>query len=145
MNTTMMKGHTMNTTKMLCAMLMFGTMILSASFAQAAPNSVSCTSVQMSEVLFKLCDDTAKSLVPEDFKKQADRDGLVGKVVAAAYKMAQGKPCDAYQKLRDYETNLELLVLTVGTPKAKIAEAKGDQLKGDLNAAMDDLAGVPCP
>lgn len=147
-----MKGHTMNTMKMIGSMLMGATLIFSASFAQAQslPKSASCADMPNGTlpVLVTLCGDTETpnvgSIPPNDFKKPADRDGLVGKVVAAAYKMAQGKPCDAYQKLRDYETALELLVLTAGTPKAKISESKGDQLKGDLNVAMDALAPLPC-
>jgi len=142
----------MNTMKMMGSTLMCTTLILSASFSQAAPppKPASCADMPggTSLELTTLCADTETSSVgsvpPNDFKKQADRNGLVGKVVAAAYKMAQGKPCDAYQKLRDYETALELLVLTVGTPKTKIGESKGDQLKGDLNAAMDALSPLPC-
>jgi len=141
-------GNTMNTMKTFCSIPLLVSMIIGASIAQAGPPPKPANCVDMPlgtlDVLVTLCTDTENSSVPEDFKNPADRDNLVGKVVAASYKMAQGKPCDAYQKIRDYETKLDLLALTVGTPKAKIAQGKLDQLYNDLNAAMDAIAPIPC-
>lgn len=147
----------MNTMKMFWSTALLSSVILSASFAQAGPppKSASCSDISTSstdvtiiEALRTLCIHTQESsvgTVPQyDFKKQADEDGLVGKVVAAAFKMAQTKPCDAYQKLRDYETSLYLLALTAETAKAKISDWKADQLKGDLNIAMDAIAPISC-
>jgi len=127
--------------------------MLCASLAKAAPPSgaASCTDMPNATIdaLVKLCADTEISTVgaipPNDFKKQQDKDGLVGKVVAASFKMAQGKPCDAYQKLRDYETSLVLLMLTADSQKAKISESKGDQLHIDLNAAQAAIGPMACP
>lgn len=127
--------------------------VLCASLAKAAPPSpaAQCTDMPPGAILAldTLCTDTENSLVgpipPNDFKKQQDRDGLVGKVVAASFKMAQGKPCDAYQKLRDYETTLVLLMLTADSPKAKISESKGDQLHIKLNAAQAAIGPMACP
>ena len=127
--------------------------VLCASLAKAAPPSpaAQCTDMPPGAILAldRLCTDTENSLVgaipPSDFKKQQDRDGLVGKVVAASFKMAQGKPCDAYQKLRDYETTLVLLMLTADSPKAKISESKGDQLHIKLNAAQAAIGPMACP
>ena len=146
----------MNTMKMFWSIALLASVIPSVSFAQAGPppKSASCSDISTSstdvtiEALRTLCIHTQESSVgpvPQyDFKKQADEDGLVGKVVAAAFKMAQGKPCDAYQKLRDYETSLDLLTLTAGTAKAKISESKADLLQEDLNAAMGAIAPISC-
>ncbi|MDH3320653.1 MAG: hypothetical protein OEO84_13315 [Betaproteobacteria bacterium] len=127
--------------------------VLCASLAKAAPPSPAAKCIDMPTgtilALGTLCTDTENSLVgaipPNDFKKQQDRDGLVGKVVAASFKMAQGKPCDAYQKLRDYETTLVLLMLTADSTKAKISELKGDVLQIDLVAAQAAIGPMACP
>ena len=125
--------------------------MLCASFAKAAPPAAACADMPGGTIvaLVTLCTDTESSSVgaipPSDFKKQQDRDGLVGKVVAASFKMAQGKPCDADRKLRDYETALVLLMLTADSPKAKISVSKGDQLQGDLNSAQAAIAPLQCP
>ena len=135
-----------------------GAALFCASLIQAAPPSqndkgpgaASCSDMPPAtiEVVAVLCADTESSSVgnipPNDFKKQQDKDGLVGKVVAAAFKLAQGKPCDADQKLRDYETSLVLLMLTADSPKAKISEAKGDQLHTDLVAAQAAVGSLVC-
>lgn len=125
--------------------------MLCAPLAKAAPPAAKCADMPAGTIseLVTLCTDTESSSVgaipPSDFKKQQDRDGLVGKVVAASFKMAQGKPCDADQKLRDYETALVLLMLTADSPKAKISVSKGDQLQGDLNSAQAAIAPLQCP
>ena len=127
--------------------------MLCTSLAKAAPPSPAAKCIDMPPgtiaALGTLCTDTEISAVgiipPSDFKKQQDKDGLVGKVVAASFKMAQGKPCDAYQKLRDYETSLVLLMLTADSQKAKISESKGDQLHIDLNAAQAAIGPMACP
>lgn len=138
----------MNTMKMFWSIALLASVIPSVSFAQAGPPSKPAYCSEMPgesiEVLRELCRETEVANIPNDFKKKADRDGLVGKVVAAAFKMAQGKPCDAYQKLRDYETSLDLLTLTAGTAKAKISESKADLLQEDLNAAMGAIAPISC-
>jgi len=127
--------------------------MLCTSLAKAAPPSgaASCADMPTGTIgeLKTLCTNTEGSSVgaipPNDFKKQQDKDGLVGKVVNASFKMAQGKPCDADQKLRDYETSLVLLMLTADSPKAKISESKGDQLHIDLNAAQAAIGPMACP
>lgn len=142
----------MNTMKMFWSIALLSSVIPSVSFAQAGPpqRPASCSYMPAGTiaVLVTLCDNTeltsVGSVPPNDFKKQADRDGLVGKVVAASFKMAQGKPCDAYQKLRDYQTDLKLLDLTAETAKPKILERKADQLQTDLNFAMDAIAPISC-
>jgi len=105
--------------------------------------------------LVDLCRETENSTVPghpsrsiggADFKKQQDRDGLVGKVVAASIKLEQCKPSDADRKLNDYETTLAMLMLTADSPtKAKISGDRGDILKGYLNAAQYAIATYVCP
>jgi hypothetical protein len=142
----------MNTMKMFWSIALLASVIPSVSFAQAGPppKPASCSYMPAGTiaVLVTLCDNTEYSSVgtvpPNDFKKPADKDGLVGKVVAAAFKMAQGKPCDAYQKLHDYETSLYLLALTAETAKAKISDSKADQLKWDLNTAQGAIARLSC-
>jgi hypothetical protein len=126
--------------------------MLCASVATAArpPGPAKCYEMPAETImeLNILCDHTENSSLgnvpPYDFLKQHARDGLVGKVVAASFKMAQGKPCDADQKLYNYRTTLSMLMLTAGGPKAKISGSKGDQLHTDLNAAQAAIAPLPC-
>lgn len=138
---------TMRVVTMLAA---FAGVMLGASVARAAQPVATCSQMPAGTLpaLVTLCADTESSTVgsvpPSDFLKVQDRDGLVGKVVAAAFKMAQGKPCDADLKLRDYETALVLLMLTADSPKAKISVSKGDQLQGDLNSAQGAIAPLQC-
>ena len=54
-----------------------------------------------------------------EFTNDKDRTGLQGKVTEAQAKLAEGKDCDATQKLRDYDSKLAKLF---SAAKPKVSE-----------------------
>jgi len=54
-----------------------------------------------------------------EFTNSKDLTGLQGKVTEAQAKLAEGKDCDATQKLRDYDSKLTQLL---GAAKPKVSE-----------------------
>jgi|GEM_PF-2368224 len=80
------------------------------------------------------------------FTNQKDLDALQGKVTEAMDKTAEGKTCDATQKLRDYESKLLNLL---GATKPKVEEVYPGTL-ACISMALDmnidescDAAGDP--
>lgn len=141
----------MNTMKTVCSILALASVMFCVTFAQAIPpakSPLTCNenmptwsgyNSQWSS-FWNLCKATEDAV---DFKNDQDKDGLVGKVVNAAWKLDPNsfKPCDADKKLGDYDTKLDLLEMSL---KEKVSASTAIALRSYLNAAVSSIATYQC-
>lgn len=136
----------MNTMKTVCSILALASVMFCVTFAQAIPpaKSLTCNDMPVWSNLWptfeELCTQTQAA---EGFKNQQDKDGLVGKVVNATWKLDPNsfKPCDADKKLGDYDTKLDLLEMSL---KEKVSASTAIALRSYLNAAVSSIATYQC-
>jgi hypothetical protein len=76
-----------------------------------------------------------------EFTTDKDRTGLQGKVTEAQAKLAEGKDCDATQKLRDYQSKLDKLL---GAAKPKVSEEPHPGTLACIFLALDTFIDDNC-
>jgi hypothetical protein len=80
-----------------------------------------------------------------------DRPGLIAKLDAASLALDRGKFCDAIQKLNDFKTKINQLILAGRINQDPNAGTTGQQLLADADTAINCIrnlaaqAGVQCP
>jgi hypothetical protein len=75
------------------------------------------------------------------FTNSKDLTGLQGKVTEAQAKLAEGKDCDATQKLRDYQSKLDKLL---GAAKPKVSEEPHPGTLACIFLALDTFIDDNC-